>query len=262
MKKFVAMILCLLLTASLTMTAFAVGGNFGAEGNVIDTIGVLTAEQESYLEEVTQAAAETYDCGCYIYLTDNLYAFGYDAPNAVINLYHDNRMGVGAERDGILLLVDLTNREFAFFVYGPWASYVFDAYGQEQLEKVFLDDFVNDQWYPGLADFAEECTAYMQTAAAGEPVRQDKTLYYLVAVGVGLLTALIVCAVLVGQMKSVAKETQASAYISSYIVNDREDRFLHKTTVVHSKNDDDSGGSGYSSGSFSGGGGSGRSGRF
>lgn len=235
---------------------------FGADGNVVDMMGVLTAEQDAALEEIIASIANPYQCGCYIVVTDNLYEYGEDGPNAVINLYHGNNLGVGETRDGILLLLDPVNRKFAFFVYGKNAEYIFNAYGQEQLEQVFLDDFQIDGWYDGLEDFALECGKYMELAAQGNPVSQNKSGYYALAVLAGLLVAGIVCFVLVAQMKSVYKGTEAAEYVTAggLMLTERSDIFMYKTTTTRdlSSDDDDSS----SSSSFSGGGGSGRSGSF
>ena len=46
-------------------------------------------------------------------------------------------MGMGEDRDGIMILLSMEDRDYAMFVYGPKASEVFNAYGQEQLETYF-----------------------------------------------------------------------------------------------------------------------------
>lgn len=233
---------------------------FGEEGNVVDLSGVLSMNQDAVLEEMISSIANPYQCGCYIVVTDNLYEYGEDASDAVINLYHDNNLGIGEGRDGILLLLDPVNRKFAFFVYGDNAEYIFNAYGQEQLEQVFLDDFGNDLWYDGLEDFVAECGEYMELAAQGNPVAKSKTIYYVGAVLGALVIAAIVCAVLVMQMKSVATANDAANYVAAggLMLTQRSDVFAYKSTTTRDLSDDDDN----DSSSFSGGGGSGRSGSF
>ena len=236
-----------------------VGIDFSAEGNVIDLTGVLLAQEDEALESGIAAMSERYQCGCYIVVTDNLYAYGSNAPDAVINLYHDNSLGIGSGRDGILLLLDTVNREFAFFVYGDNAEYIFDDYGQDLLEDVFLDDFAEDAWYGGLEDFVYECGEYMELAAQGDPVRASKGGAYGMAILVALIVAAIVCFVLVSQMKSVFVGAEASAYVvdGTVVFTERHDSFLYKTTITRDLSNDDK-----NTSSFSGGGGSGRSGSF
>ena len=238
------------------------GIDFSAAGNVIDLAGVLTAQEDETLEGVIASISDSYQCGCYIVTVNDLYAYGSDAPDAVINIYHDNGLGIGGDRDGILLLMDPMHREFAFFVYGDNASYIFDAYGQDMLEDVFLDDFSVDAWYDGFEDFVYECGEYMELAAQGNPVRESKAGGYGMAILVALIVAAVVCFVLVGQMKSVFVGAEASAYVvdGTVVFTEKHDNFLYKTTTTRDlSSDDDDGGS---TSSFSGGGGSGRSGSF
>ena len=262
MKRMFCLILCLMLMASLTITASAntYDVDFTADGNVIDLAGIITPEQDTALEAVTAEMANTYACGCYILLTDNYYAFASSIENAVIDIYHGNNLGVGNGRDGILLLMDPVNREFAFFVYGNHAEYIFNAYGQDLLEDVFLDDFSENQWYGGLEDFAYECREYMDLAAQGTPVSESKVGGYAMAILFGLIAGAVVCFVLISQMKSVAVGAEATAYVVDGTVRftKRHNQFLFKTTTTRDlSSDNDS-----NTSSFSGGGGSGRSGSF
>ena len=121
-----------------------------------------------------------------------------------------------------------------------------------------MDDFQIDAWYDGLEDFAVECGEYMELAAQGNPVSQNKSGYYALAVLAGLLIAGIVCFVLVAQMKSVYKGTEAAEYVTAggLMLTERSDIFMYKTTTTRDLSDDDDD----DSSSFSGGGGSGRSG--
>ena len=60
---------------------------------------------------------------------------------ATYTLYHDNTMGEGPNRDGIMLLLSMDDRDWAMFCYGSRCEYTFNSYGQRQLEDVFLDNF-------------------------------------------------------------------------------------------------------------------------
>ncbi len=254
-------VLCAFLDAVEDTFASYVPIDFVQEGNVIDAAGILSAEQEQSLEQLAINTSARYACGVYVVSVSDYTLYGADIVDAVINLYHDNTLGEGAGRDGILLVMDPVHREFAFFVYGENAEYIFDAYGQEQLEKVFLDDFGEDEWYNGFSDFVLECGAYMEQASQGDPVRRNTTGYYVLVVVISLGVALLVTRMLLGQMKSVAQGNEASQYVAEggLTMLSRDDMFLYKTQTVRDLSDDDNGSS---SSSFSGGGGSGRSGSF
>ena len=78
---------------------------------------------------------------------------------------------MGEDRDGVILLMSMSDRKYATFFYGPKAEYAFDAYGQELMEEEFLDDFRDDDWYDGFSDYLEVCAEYLERAEAGDPVR-------------------------------------------------------------------------------------------
>lgn len=205
---------------------------------------MLTEAQETFLKEKTQNIAENYDCGVYVVTIADYTKLNDEITDAVINLYHENLLGFGEERDGILLLMDPNNREFAFFVYGKNAEHIFDGYGQDLLEDVFLDDFGKDVWYDGFEDFVLECERYMALSAVGDPVRMDKTLFYAAVVVVSLVIAFVFCLIRLRGMKSVEDKTEAFDYIdfAGTSVAISEDKFLYVTrweTILSSGSDSD-----------------------
>ncbi|MBQ5672008.1 MAG: hypothetical protein IIV43_06610, partial [Oscillospiraceae bacterium] len=100
----------------------------------------------------------------------------------------------------------------------------------------------------------------MDLAAEGNPVRESKTGGYMLAIFAALLIAGAVTFVLLSQMKSVYKGSEATEYVAAdgLQLTERSDIFLYKTTTTRDLSSDDES----SSSSFSGGGGSGRSGSF
>ncbi len=65
---------------------------------------------------------------------------------ATYTIYHQYTMGEGPNRDGIMLLLSMADRDWAMFCYGSHCEYAFNSYGQEKLEKVFLDNFGEDDF--------------------------------------------------------------------------------------------------------------------
>ena len=170
-------------------------------------------------------------------------------------------MGEGPNRDGIMLLLSMDDRDWAMFCYGSRCEYAFNSYGQEKLEKVFLDDFRENDWYGGFEDYVKECRVYLEKASAGKPVRASLFYPLLIVIGLSLLAAAAIVAVVWEKMNSVAEKATANAYISGALrLTEQTDQFTHKTTS--SRKIERSSSSGSSSQSESGGGGSGRSGKF
>ena len=170
-------------------------------------------------------------------------------------------MGEGPNRDGIMLLLSMDDRDWAMFCYGKRCEYAFNSYGQEKLEKVFLDDFRENDWYGGFEDYVKECRVYLEKASAGKPVRASLFYPLLIVIGLSLLAAAAVVAVIWQKMDTVSEKATANAYVSAGLrLTEQTDQFTHKTTSSRKIERSSSGGS--SSQSESGGGGSGRSGKF
>lgn len=85
----------------------------------------------------------------------------------LIPIYHNFTMGEGPNRDGIMLLLSMNDRDWAMFCYGSRSEYTFNKYGQQELEKVFLDNFGENDWYGGFEDYIKECSSYLEKAALG-----------------------------------------------------------------------------------------------
>ena len=73
---------------------------------------------------------------------------------------------MGSGRDGIIVLLSMAERDYAMFVYGEYAEYAFDEYGQEKLEEQFLGDFGENDWYGGISNYLDACEEYLTKADA------------------------------------------------------------------------------------------------
>ncbi|WNV57718.1 TPM domain-containing protein [Oscillospiraceae bacterium NTUH-002-81] len=233
---------------------------------VTDVAGLLSDEQLQTLEQKAQEVSEQYNCGVYAVTVDDYQNYDDSGVfDTAVAVYHGCNLGEGSDRDGILLLLSMADRDYAMFVYGPFANEAFNSYGQEQLEQVFLDDFADNDWYNGFTDYIENCASYMQQAVDGMPVSEPgpSLLGSLgLAFGIGCVIALIVCVIMCFMMKSVAPGTSARAYVTpeGLHLTGQRDQFTHRTQTRRKiEKDPPSGGGGTS---HSGGGGSGRSGKF
>ncbi len=165
---------------------------------------------------------------------------------------------MGPDRDGLILLLSMAERDFALFVYGDQAEYAFNGDGQLALEEQFLPWFQQNDWYGGFLAYAETCQEFLALAAAGEPVRVSPGPLIAVAVVISFLLALAVVGILRIGMKNVRRENQANRYVAGKLeLTGRRDQFTHKTQTRRKIESSSSG-----SKARVGGGGSGRTGKF
>lgn len=275
-RRIVCILLVALLLLGLCCTAFAEApaATEPQLWNITDTVGLLTSDEDLTLEARAEEISAQYGVGIYLLILED-YSEYYDDPyETAYELYHQNTLGMGEDRDGVILLMSMSDRKYATFFYGPKAEYAFDAYGQELMEEEFLDDFRDDDWYDGFEDYLEVCAEYLERAEAGDPVRRDDSsaggssvsgigTTILVCLGISAVIAMIVCLILRGKMKSVRKGTHADAYVTGSLnLTASRDQYTHttetRTKIEHESSDSGGGGSS----ACSDGGGSGRSGSF
>lgn len=259
-RRILTFLLALLLLLALAPAALADGARLSY---VTDDAGILTASETAALEKTAQSIAQRYGVGIYIAAVDDSYHIDDRGTyEAAYTIYHNYSLGIGAERNGAILLLSMNDRAFAHFYYGEKSEYAFNSYAQEQIEDVFLDNFRENDWYGGFSDYLTACGEYLALAEEGHPVHRSPVPAIIISCVAGILIAFLVCSILKRKMKSVYVQARADGYVSGALRLSRQtDRFTHRTeTRRHIEPPKSSGGGG--SVAHTSGGGSGRSGHF
>lgn len=211
--------------------------------NITDMAGLLTESEWEALERQARTLSEEYSFGVYVIAVDDYedYAYG-DVQDAAEALYHGYDLGVGPDRDGVLLLLSMYDRDYSLISNGDFGHYAFNEEGRGALTEFFLDDFGNDDWYGGFSDYLTWCGNYLEAAQNGEPFSADdppmdaagRMSAILIRVAVILLLPLIIAFIVIlilgSKMRSVAAATQAESYIKgNLILTGRQDRYTHST---------------------------------
>ena len=223
------------------------------------------ARRMTELEAQAKEISLRHHCGVYVAFVDDytVYSDGGGVYKTTYQLYHGDQLGMGDDRDGIIILLSMAERDYAMFVYGTYAETAFNSYGQEKLEKAFLGNFKEDDWYGGVSNYLSTCDEYLTRADAGKPVRESPALLIAIAVVASCLLSGAICLFLKRSMKTVHQKVEANEYVApgGLQLSKQYDRYTHTTEVrskISSSNDSSSSGTS----SCSGGGGSGRSGKF
>ncbi len=257
MRKILSICLAFLLTVCLAATVEA-AGNY-----VIDDAALLTQQERSELNAYAANIARNREIGIYILTVYDYRDYGeeYEIFDVLWNYYHDNGLGYGPNREGMILMLSMRERDYATFYYGERTEYAFNSYGQEQHETYFLDNFGYDDWYGGFVDYLTVAEDYLLQAALGDPVRESPWPMALLFVCIALAIAGIATAVEWSKMKNVARKTDAIEYQtdSGLALTVRTDQFIRQTVTRRKIQTQSSSGG---SGARVGGGGSGRSGKF
>ena len=261
MKRFSFMMLPVaLLLVLLSVSAFAeTGSGEGLPYYVSDSAGLLSSEQWKYLETEAERISQTYQCGVYLATVQDYTAYGSFSSfwSFSEDFYTNYLLGMGDNRDGILLILSMAERDYSLIAYGSNAHYAFTDYGKEILENQFLDNFRQDDWAGGFEDYLRTSEEMLARAASGEPVDVPYTsrgdsrsaVGGIVTVFVPLLTAFGACEGMRRKMKPVSRQSRADEYIVSggIDLSLKRDVFVNRTvtrTVIRNENRESAGGGG------------------
>ena len=248
-KLFIALLLCLVLCMSFSLTAFASG-----IGYVTDTYGLLSQDELAALNEQAKTVSEFYNCGVYVVVVEDYtdYVNGSIADFSEA-IYKSYALGLGEGKDGIVLSLSMAERDYDLCAYGDFANYAFTDYGKGKLAETFLDNFRNNDWFGGFGDYIGNTTTLMEKAKQGEPL--DIIVYeeipeepgldameIALIVGVSCAVAFAVCSVFKAQMKNTGKRRYANEYMN-FTRSDlrvKRDQFLRRDVVrTYIPKDDD-----------------------
>lgn len=235
-KKLISTLIVLCLFACLSVTAFAQT----SISYVTDAAALLSDAEKAQLESAAAEVSQKYDCGVYIIVVDDYrrYYSANDVFGAAEGIYAYYGLGHGSERNGILLLLSMNERDFALAAYGSAAHYAFTDYGKEAVIDAFLPELGNNDWAGGLNTYVQTCASLLQSAAEGNPVdvpEVELSLFeaLLFAFGIGAFIAVVVCLIFCAHMKTVKAQSYAGEYMdrNSFDLNVRQDMFIHRSVV-------------------------------
>jgi len=218
---------------------------------------------------------------------------GFDVAVAVVNstggkdprvyaadYFESNGYGLGADKEGIILLIAMERRDFAFVTTSGYGTYAFTYAGQEYLESLFLPYLSDNDYNKAFMAFADAADDFLTRAGKGQPYdrgniprltdaeRNSARIWTIVgSLVLGVIVAAIVTGIWTTQLKSVRRQDYAQNYIrqGSMALRVQRDIFLYRNVKRTKRQQNNSSGGGSRGGSFKSSSGrsfSGRSGRF
>ena len=225
-KRILTLLLVLLICFALTVPAFAEAGNF----HMVDTAGLLTSIQEAALEsKLAEISARQGTEVCIVTVNSLEGMIIADYSEYFYDYYMD---GVPA----VVLFISMDEREWDIAAYGG-AEVSFNAAGREYIGGQILDSLSDEDFNDAFTDFAALCDDFLAQAASGEPygsgnLPKEPMAWYsiLIALGIGLIVALIVTGTMKSALKSVAMR-HAAEYVrpGSLQLTRSQDIFLYRT---------------------------------
>ena len=234
---------------------------------LVDNADLLTDSEESTLLSKLNEISERQQTDVVVVTADTL--DGKTPMDYADDFYDYNGYGFGADKDGVLLLVSLEDRDWWMSTTGYGITAITDA-GIEYISEKFLSDLSDGDYADAFTTYAELCDDFFTQARSGQPYdtghmpKQPFNIArnLLIALIVGFVIALIATGVMKGKLKTVRFQSAASNYVKANSMNVTESRdmflYTHVDRRAKPKDTDSSSGSGThtsSSGSTHGGGG-------
>lgn len=181
------------------------------------------------------------------------------------DLYDYCDYGYGANRDGLLLLISMAERDWYISTCGYGITAFTDA-GISYLGSAMKEDFSSGNYASAFYTYASECDQMITMAREGHPFSKKdlphaplSPLVLPICIVIGLVGAFLIVGSMKVQLKTVRKQTAAANYVKkgSMQLATQQDLFLYSKVDRVKKPEKDSSGSSThtSSGTTHGGGG-------
>jgi len=256
MKKRVgALILMLIVSLFANLPAFGAEGEFPISF-IMDDAGLLSAGEIRELNRNAQAVSERYNFPVMVVTVNTI--SGANPAKFTEALYDSLGVGTGGDRSGVMLLVNMADRDAVLFTRG-YGNTVFTDYGKEVLEGEYISNLSSGRYYESFNAYIFGCDDFLELAEAGTPVdiSSEKGIGgFLTAIFVPFIISLIFCMIMASKMKTAVIQKAARVYIvdGSLNITKASEIYTHTTetrTKIEKKSSSSGGTSVSSSGSSS-----------
>ena len=247
MKKHPLNLLHLFFVLTILVTSFI--PTYAGTTKVYDQAGLLSASEEATLQSRIDELVSTYQMDVGIVLSNSM--DGKSSRAYADDFYDGNGFGIGEDYSGLLMLINMEDREVYISTCGAGISYFTDARINSILDKItpHLKD----------ANYMNACTAFLNQIEdklvlgipSNQYTQEEKSFKFSLTHTIIYIVIAIICSLLtcLGVKKSYSRPTSISgrAYMNQYSLNftRRTDTFLGShisRTKRESSNNSSSGG--------------------
>lgn len=151
--------------------------------------------------------------------------------------YEENNFGFGAEKDGVIFLVSMEDRDWWIATRGYAITAITDA-GREYIAELFLPDLSDGNYEDAFMTYANSCDQFITQAKTGEPYDGDHMpkepfnlgFSFVISLAIGFVIAFIVTSVMKSKLKTVKHQAAATEYVLKDSLNIvyANEIFLHR----------------------------------
>ena len=219
---------------------------------LVDDADLLASEEEQDLLSKLNEISERQAVDVVVVTVDSLDG---KTPEAFADDYFDyNGYGIGADRDGIILVISMGERQMAMSTRG-FGITAFTDEGQDYIWDMITPYIGNESYAAAFNEFADLCDDFISQAKAGEPydVGNMPDKVGIIGIIAWLIPSFLIAAVISlflkkkkrKSLKTVMMRNDATDYWDELELTENYDQYLRRdiTTVKIKSDDDDSGGS-------------------
>lgn len=213
---------------------------------IADFADLLSDSEESSLSDTLDEISERQQVDIVVVTVDSME--GESAEAYADDFYDYNGYGFGNERDGILLLVSMEERDWYISTHGYGITAVTDA-GREYISDMIVDDLSTGYYADAFTSFARLCDDFITQANNGEPydvgnIPQKPFSFVwnlVIAFVIAFIISLIATGIMKGQLKTVESQSAADDYMKqgSMQLTKKNDLFLYRHVERRKKEEKD-----------------------
>ncbi len=132
-----------------------------APAYITDEYGLLTDAERNKLDQLAQQISEKYNVGTYVRVVNGTEGMGIE--DYAEYRYKSEGMGLGAQSDGILLIIDMDGRYYDICAYGDTANRQFTDKRKDNMANAFLGDLSSGYYYNAFKTYLNDCDYYLGT---------------------------------------------------------------------------------------------------
>lgn len=148
-------------------STLAVSTNVQSLPLVVDNAGLLSSTDQAKLEQQLEQISNKQQCQVIVLTTNSL--SGKSPMNYADDYFDNHSYGYGANKDGLLLLVSMTEQEFWISTSG-FAIQVFAEDGESYLMSEVTSNLSSGNYYTAFSRFANNANSLLSKYHSGEPV--------------------------------------------------------------------------------------------
>ena len=221
MKRVFSMILVPVL-----LILFTVSVSAAQMPRLVDAADLLPAAQEDDLLTQLDQVSQELQVDVVIVTMDS--CGGHDPDDVIAAYYDEYGFGYGVNRDGVVLLLSMAERDWRILSNG----FAADAITLSEIDMIgdqIVDELSDGEYYEAFMEFTDLCRYEVEGERNGFPFNFGQSL--LVSVAIGFVVAFIATGIMRSKLKSVHSQTGAREYTvpGSMNVTRSNDLFLYRT---------------------------------